>query len=160
MIGGIVVKKQGATPGILAKERNRIQRDAFYEIGSHWHAKMLPKHFTRQAFTLYRDVYQPRKPRYERRKFRRFGHTYPLVYSGESMRLALSIRDVRATSRGNRVVLHSRRFNMRHPKSKINMREEVTFISQTEDRGLGLRFDREFQDGIDSIRTSEETKVV
>jgi hypothetical protein len=49
---------------------------------------------------------------------------------------------------------------MRHPKSKINMREEVTFISQTEDRGLGLRFDREFQDGIDSIRTSEETKVV
>lgn len=159
MIGGVVIQKQGPTPGILAKERNRVQRECFYEAGAFWHSRMLRHHFTRQAFSRYSAVYKRRKFKYEKRKLRMFGHTNPLVYSGESRRLALSIQDVRATSRGNRIVLHSRKLNFKHPKSQINMREELTYISPAEEQGIGNVFDREFQEGIDRIRSAENEKV-
>lgn len=171
MIGGIVIAKQGATPGILAKERNRIKKASFFKIGTYWHARFLQEHFKNSAFQRYAEVYRPRKgmsgnphPRgfkrsYTGQKLRRFGHTLPLVYTGESRRLA-RIRDVRATSRGNRVVIHARRFNMRSPHSRINMREEATIIIASEERKLGEVFDETFQRGIDVIRTRETKKVV
>jgi hypothetical protein len=66
------------------------------------------------------------KTSYTGRKLRRFGHTRPLVLTGESMRLA-AIRDVRSTSKGAKVVIHARVLNFRP-----HMRREMTMISLKE----------------------------
>lgn len=171
MIGGIVIKTDGPTPGVLAKERRRIQKASFFKIGTHWHRAYLPLHFKNAAMTRYPGVYQPRQGQrgnehpkgfnrsYTGRKLRRFGHTLPLVYTGESRRLA-NIRDVRATSNGSRVVIHARKFNFKNPHSRINMREEITVINAAEENDLGGVFDGTFQRGLDVMRTRNDTKVV
>jgi len=171
MIGAIHIRKQGATPGILAKQRNRIQKASFYKIGTHWHRQYLPEHFKNSAMSRYAPVYKPRKGQkgneepqgfkrsYTGRKLKRFGHTLPLVFTGESRRLA-KIRDVRATSRGNRVVIHARKFNFRHPKSRIKMYEEATAFAPVEVKDLREVFGKTFQAGINTIQTREEKRVV
>src|SRR5687767_8112515 len=112
MIGVVAIRKQGATPGVLAKQLYDIQRGCFGKIGNYWHQTHLPEHFKNSAKSRYPEVYKPRRrerdnehPKgfhrsYTGKKLRRFGHTLPLVFTGESRRLA-QIRDVRATSKGN-----------------------------------------------------------
>jgi hypothetical protein len=170
MIGGIVITKSGPTPGILAKQRGRIQKACFYKIGVHWHRHYRPKHFTREASSIYGGVYKPRRgesgnehPRgfrrsYTGRKLRRFGHTNPLVFTGESRRLA-KIQDVRATSKGNRVVYHARKLNFKNRHSQINMREEATVVRESEATKLIEVFDDTFQQGVNVIRTRETTVI-
>jgi hypothetical protein len=55
-------------------------RKANEAMGIRWHQKMLPLHFGADAFTRYH--YQPRTNKYERRKFRLYGHRKPLVFTG------------------------------------------------------------------------------
>lgn len=170
MIGGVVIRKSGPTPGVMAKERRRIQKASFFKIGTHWHRLYMAEHFKNSAMTRYPGVYKPRKgergnehPKgfkysYTGRKLRRFGHTLPLVFSGQSRRLA-GIRDVRSTSNGGRVVIHARTFNRKNPDSKINMREEATVVNAAEEKDLTEQFDATFTKGIQTIRTRSETRV-
>lgn len=164
----VFIRKRGATPGILQKERGRVQKDAFHGIGARWHKEFLGKHFENSAYSRYPGVYQPRKGErgsgrhfkgsYTAKKLRMFGHTRPLVYTGESLRLA-KIRDVRATSKGAAVRLKSRKLNFRHPKSKVKMSLEVRAFNRAEILDLREYFDKRFQRGIGLIRQREERKV-
>lgn len=144
----IEIKQQGKTPRALRKASTQARRDAFRAVGEHWHEKFRPVHFTHRGARKY--GYKPRQGQrtagepptttssrrrfassYTGRKLRKWGHTRPLVYSGESEALTRFL-DVRATSKGSRVVMRAPTLNLRSSPSAPNMREELTRITPDE----------------------------
>ena len=110
---------------------------AMAEAGHHWAQKIVPKHFTYAAKSEYN--YLPRrgesgsgrgfKNSYTAKKLAKFGHTLPLVYSGE-LRESTRVYRVRATSKSVTVTLpDARKANWRHPNSKIDMAAELSAVS-------------------------------
>lgn len=140
----------------MAKHLRDVLREAWEAAGKAHHRRHVPKHFTAAGAREY--GYQPRQGErgsssrksfrrsYTGQKLRKWGHTLPLVWSGDSLRRS-KIEDVRATSKGVRVVLHTPRFNLRPPGRKENMSAEVQRVSLREHRFLtdlvGKRIERE-----------------
>ena len=130
----IEVKQRGATPDLLKREFNRLSKESWEDLGSAWHKDMRPKHFTHRGATEY--GYSPRNKEYELRKFRRFGHTYPLVWSGSSRTLS-GIGNIRGTRGDVRVVMNTPTLNFKRGKlgslsGAKTLREEMTTVSDAE----------------------------
>lgn len=119
--------------------RRRFLKPMYHFLGEYWHRELLPKHFTNQGAKEY--GYAPRKGEkgnkggkgfrksYTGRKLKRFGHTRPLVFTGELQRMS-RFRNIKATSKGVKVTLpQARKANLRHPKSNVNMADELTRFS-------------------------------
>jgi hypothetical protein len=135
--------RENISQGLSRSEVNDAIRRTWFIVGSDYHRAFMAKHFTHAGAREY--GYAPRKGErgapgskgfrrsYTGRKLRQKGHTLPLVWSGESRTLA-RVRDVRATSKGCRIVIHANKLNFRNPKSEINMRDEVTRVSDMEAR--------------------------
>ena len=146
---GITINFRGPHPGMGKREWNNLVREMFHHLGIIWHKDFRAKHFTRRGASEY--GYAPRSGErgnippqgfhrsYTGQKLKRFGHTRPLVFTGESER-ATRQRDIRATATSKRakvrVHLHAPKLNFRNPKSKTNPGEEVRTISRKEARAL------------------------
>lgn len=156
----IKIKEDGVAPRNMVKAWNQVRREGYRAIAVMWHRDMRPEHFKVGARWKY--DYKPRagelgNPRYIRlksgqkyrdfrrhyaaRKLRMKGHGRPLVWSGTSEALS-RIRDIRTTSKGSRVVLHTPGLNRRNKYSQINMREELTRITEGEARLLAKEYER------------------
>jgi hypothetical protein len=145
----IKVTYSGATPDMAKRALNELYKQSFGITGKLWHTRFHRKHFTHRGAREYR--YSPRhgermskgskryRQSYTGRKERTFGHTLPLVLTGASRKLA-SIKDVRATSKGARVVIHARGLNRRRRGAKQSMRAEMTTISAGEEKVMIERF--------------------
>lgn len=150
MLSKITVRERGSVPRQFQKAFTAAIRAAWQTAGELWHDRFRPKHFTHAGAREY--GYLPRKGErgneheqgfrrsYTGRKLHKFGHTYPLVYTGESMRLT-RMQDVRPTTKGVRVVYRAYKYNFRHPRSRIRMREEFTTISRIEERDIRRAID-------------------
>lgn len=146
---------------------NEMKRETFREMGELWHREMRPKHFTHAGAREY--GYAPRKGEAGNRhrkgfkrsytgiKLRLVGHTRPLEFSGEGRRLS-RIQDIRVTSKRVRVIL-PRKFNFRNPHSRVNMREELTTISEREERELVAAADRDIGRRLAAWRPRTRTKI-
>jgi hypothetical protein len=139
----LVVKKTetGATPRILRRDLERIAREAGQYVGQYWHRKFRPLHFRNLATTRY--GYQLRQGErgsgYERgfrrsytgQKLRKFGHTKPLVYTGDSERRT-EIENIRSTYRAGMVRIHvimnAPTLNFRRWPHSPDMRQELTTV--------------------------------
>jgi hypothetical protein len=111
-------------------------RGAMAAAAKEWHQEYYEGHFTAAGATKY--GYFKRKgeglPRgtkafsrsYHGKKLKHMGHERPLVYTGESYQRG-KVAKIVASSKQAKVVLPST-FNFKHPKSRINMREEVTRV--------------------------------
>lgn len=162
----IKIKEIGATPGLLKKQIKPILKKGYKDIGDHWHQKMRPKHFTREGAREY--GYTPRKGEagsgkafkssYTGAKHRRFGHTLPLVFSGVSRQLS-RLRDVRATSRGVRIVMTIPAFNFKPKNSSIDMRQEMSRVSIRERNTIIRVMDRSLDNNINRLRTQKTTRA-
>ncbi|MFQ5414658.1 MAG: hypothetical protein ACE5E6_09395 [Phycisphaerae bacterium] len=162
------ILEKGATPGIMKRELNKLTQKGLEAIGLWWHRAMRPKHFTHAGAREY--GYLPRvgergnpgekgfRRSYTGQKLRKFGHTNPLEFTGESKTLA-RIRDVRANSKRVRIVIHANKFNFRNPHSKINMREEMTTVSTREQKQLVRLFDRFLGRLLNNIKRTTQRKV-
>jgi hypothetical protein len=133
----------GPTPKLLKRAWNDIHRDAAKFAGEYWHIHFRPLHFRNVATRRY--GYQFRQGEnlrgakgfrrsYTGQKLRKFGHTRPLVFSGDSERLT-EIRDVRATATGGqfgsaqaRVVMPANTLNFRRYPQSPDMRKELTTV--------------------------------
>jgi len=133
MITAITIRERGATPRGMGKIMREATKAGYEAAGIWWHNECRPKHFTREAYQLYQ--YTPRqgesgtgtkifKKSYTGRKLKKFGHTNPLVYTGVSERLTRA-RDVRATSKGVRIVMSAPALNFRPKGGRINMVNEL-----------------------------------
>lgn len=168
----IELKESGPTPKMMKREANAIHRGAAQEMGYYWHANFRAKHFTTAGATEY--GYAARqgergnigrrgfKRSYTGRKLTRFGHTKPLVWSGDSEALS-RIRDVRAVAKSGaavgRVVIHASKLNFRPSGGKINMREEVTKISAGEAPILVGVAEKYLNEKYQAIRGGETTTI-
>lgn len=160
------VKTRGPTPGVLAKQMRGLLKDGFETIGSEWHRRMRPKHFSRAGAREYRytpRVGEPGSGRrkagsYTQEKENAFGHSRPLEFSGLSKRL-VSVKDVRANSKGGRVFMNAPAFNFKNRFSKINMRAEMTTVSIGERDELVGIYDLSLDRGINAITTTT-TKTI
>lgn len=143
---------EGFVPSNMAKSAfNRMKKRAYRDIGVYWHRRMLPGHFTVLGGRKYN--YTPRKGQdeskqskrfkrsYSGRKWARFHHIKPLVFTGESEH-ASRIQDVRSTSKGVKVFLHTPRLSWRPAGGRINPREEVARILPHEEERLVRLFDK------------------
>lgn len=130
------IRWEGASPKGMKRQMNNILRDAYLELAKYWHREMLPKHFTLQGAREY--GYAKRKGEgtsgkafwrsYTGQKKKHRGHVLPLVWSGTGMKEAISIFQGRSTYKYGKVHL-PRVFNLRHPKSDVDMRSEITAVS-------------------------------
>lgn len=142
------VRKRGMTPKVAKRVLNGIHRDAMHNLGVQWHANYRELHFKNLASARY--GYTPRagergRPakRFDRsytgRKLKQFGHTRPLVLTGESEQATRQL-DVRATAkRGTaqvKIVLHAPKLNFRYRGSPIDMRAELTTVIPEEAEAL------------------------
>jgi len=176
LIGEIRIRYHGPVPGsenLSAAVLNQIKREAWEAAGHHWHANMRPKHFTKAGAREY--GYAPRKGEegglagksfwrtYTGQKQRRMHHTLPLVYTGELRALSRIYRlQTTATSTRSRlrVVLPSAgKANLRHPRSRVDLRGELTRVSPPEAQELVAVFDRTMEAGLASIQTTQ-TKTI
>lgn len=129
----IVIVKRGPTPKLAARELNNVNRETVRLMGEYWHQKYFPKHFTHAGATEY--GYQERNAHYEMRKLKKYGHTYPLVFSGQGRQDASHPRIVATAKRGEarvQVIMNAPVFNLRSSPSAPNMRRELITISQAE----------------------------
>lgn len=141
------IEMRGPVPGNLSEgDQKQIIADAWSRVGHFWHRELLDKHFTNAASTEYGytarqgESGRPGKRGFHRsytgRKLRLKGHTRPLEYTGKSKERAKGMaRVVVRQGKGwteARVVMNSPGFNRRYSGSPINMRAELTTISQRE----------------------------
>lgn len=158
------VRYQGAVPGVTLgrRELNQVLEKAWFPPGKNWHEQFRPKHFTKEGAAEY--GYEPRKGEqsgtsgkafwrsYTGRKLKKFGHTLPLVFSGELRDKARTAR-IEATSKGVRVFLtNAGKANFHHPKSTIDMRAELTRISIAEMRESTEILSAAIQEELDRMR--------
>ena len=145
------VKIHGENVGrSLRKKYAAASQPSWAETGQTFHIRYRPKRFTHKHAS--EAGYGRRKAGYNRRKLRKFGHTYPLVWSGEVKRLTQTARiaarkgtgrvgnqgGVKMTYRG------ARKLNLKHPKSDINTREEFTRVTDREAKTLGQYWQARF----------------
>lgn len=147
----------------MRKDATQAKREAWATTGQYWHKHMRPKHFTKQGAAEY--GYLKRKGEgqegtkfyhrsYTGRKLRKFGHTNPMVYTGESLQMS-RMRDVRSTGKGARVVMHTPKLNLRHPKSRIRMPLELRIISRGEAKELAEVFDADLDKRLANVHVQQ-----
>lgn len=129
----VLIHRRGPTPDLMVRELNNINREAARLMGEYWHVKFFPKHFTHRGATEY--GYAKRNTHYERRKYKKFGHTYPLTFTGASKARASSPRIVATAKRGEakvRVLMNAPTLNLIPTGGRINLRTELTTVSEPE----------------------------
>lgn len=115
---------------------NRAVKEALTAAGKEWHQKYYTGHFTKAGAARYgyhkrkgegqTPGSKPFKRSYTGRKLKKFGHTDPLKFSGETYQLG-KVSKIKATSKQARVILPVG-LNRKHPKSQIRMRDEATRV--------------------------------
>ena len=96
MIRGYITVTGG--PGVCAKQFKRIRQEAFMEAVEMWHSDIMPLHFEEGAGNRYK--YQQRSTRHMVRKWKKFHHRRPLVFSGDMEREVKRMIRVKPTQNG------------------------------------------------------------
>jgi len=134
------IQDRGATPRGMARRLNGMKNNSWVDAATLFHVEMRDRRFTHAHATA--AGYTKRSRKYEKRKLKKWGHTYPLQFTGKTR------RDVRAaqistTSNGAKVAYAGARvFNFRNPKSQVNMAVEFTTILPSEANELASEFDK------------------
>lgn len=141
------VRSRGG-PKLMQRELNNVNRELMEELGWHWHRRIRPKHFRNSATTEYgyaprageRGSGRPWKGSYTYLKLRFYGHTRPLVLTGESEQATETSGRVEATATKTKaqakVRMDAPALNFKNPKSRIDLRDELTRVSPRDEQDL------------------------
>lgn len=154
----MTVKASITIDGVAALKPEQVRaagRAALRKVGRKWIDTMLPIHFTNVAFSRY--GYTKRDPGYRFRKRTRgnngqstaIGEDKPLVWSGQSRTSAKQARfqleNGTAGTVAGSVIINAPALNLRYAGSTIDMRDEVTRVTQAEVEELASLFVTEFE---------------
>jgi hypothetical protein len=81
----------------MGKAFKEARTKAMKAVCDFWFQEIRPRHFTESAKSRYQ--YHARTKKYEERKFKRFGHTRPLVYTGTMERVLAQSVTIKASSK-------------------------------------------------------------
>lgn len=131
------VTETGAAPRNQLRAANDLARAVGWQVGAHWFRTILPKHFTHRGATEY--GYAERTPQHNRAKLRKYGHTYPLVFSSKTRDqiLANAFPAIRVTAVQSRATIYitipgSQGLNRRASPKSPNMAAEVRRVSESD----------------------------
>lgn len=168
----VAIEKRGATPKLVQRELNNIHRETVRTMAQIWATRFRQKHFTNAASAEY--GYTPRQGepgRPGRRGFRRsytgrklaeYGHTRPLVKSGDSEQQTRNPRIVATATRAEakaRAIMNAPGFNRRYAGSPIDMRKELTTVSGREAEELTREGGFFIQFVFSNLRQNERKQV-
>jgi hypothetical protein len=148
----MAIRDRGNTPRGMKRAFNAASKAAWHDTAVEFHRNYRDKRFTpahaAEAGYMSRKGEQiPRgtkafRQSYTGRKLRKFGHTNPLEYSGETRRKVRSA-SISSTSKGGKAAYAgASKFNFRHSRSKIRMSEEFQRITAREAESLGQFYDQ------------------
>lgn len=152
-LGKITVRERGNAPRGMRKAFREAQKAAWLDTATEFDTAYRDKRFTvehareagyaaRKGELLPRDSKAFRRS-YAGQKLRIKKHQRPLEFSGDTRKALRRGGKKSSTSTGGKVSYRgARRFNFRHPKSKIRMSEEFTRITRRETEELAQFFDR------------------
>lgn len=146
-----VVRIHGENIGRSLRNRYvKASQPAWDETGQMFHLRYRPNRFT-EAHAKEAD-YLKRKAKYTKQKYRKFGHTNPLEWSGELKRQTqtanIKVRKGVGTigeQGGAEVAYRARIFNVRNKNTEINMRDEFRRLTDREAQLLGMYFTVRFE---------------
>lgn len=140
-IRAIKIRERGPVPRSMAKQHRQASREAYQAIAEQHHREHTPKRFTKAHGQA--AEYRKRKGEelqfgtkafwgsYTGRKLRKFGHTLPLVWSGQTRDRARMATIQVTTNRGQ----------LRYSVNALNYnpwaRDEFTTLTGPEVRALG-----------------------
>jgi hypothetical protein len=138
MITHIEVKSNVARA--LRTIHSRATKESFESTGTEFHTKLRDRRFTNAHASA--AGYEPRKGEkgsglsfarsYTGRKLKKFGHTRPLEFTGETRR-AVTLATIRSSSKGVKVAYPgARKFNYRSATSNIRMADEFRRVIPSE----------------------------
>ena len=134
----------------------RVMSKVAWRAGAEdWHEETLPKHFTAKGTREYR--YKPRAKSYMKRKASQKKHQNPLVWSGESKKLAEASYKLRASSKGARLVLSLPKhfYQYRKDLKQPNKARELQAITQQDAEQMAGVLDGTMQDQINNSPDNE-----
>jgi hypothetical protein len=152
------IKERGATPRKLKAATTQATRVSWEETGLHFHSEMSDARFSHKHASL--AGFAKRTKKYESTKLKKFGHTNPLEFSGETRR-RVRTANITATSKGVSVRYSVGKLNFRNPKARvpINMADEFRRVTQPEATTLVGVFDRALDRRLAAFQESTSTTV-
>jgi len=140
----IEVKLKGVE-ALSKSQVNRALKEANLKTGKLFRREMLKDRFTEQGgrrlgFTPRRGEFRvgavkldkASRRLYAVQKFRKLGHSDPLVFSGEGKRLALQNPNYVRATRDKFIIPLPQKYNRSNPKSKIKMSDEIRRVTNRE----------------------------
>lgn len=157
----VIVTERGATPKLMRRALNEIGRKAAFDTVDYWHRIIEPATFTHAGASARGFV--NRNKNYERYKLRRFGHTYPGVFTGKTRDDALSKVRIQATAKKGEArgvaFIDAYGLNRKNPKSKIDLRKEIISISREEYESLAAVAHDKVADQLARLSDNDSTKL-
>ena len=133
----------GNIPELSQRVLQKLVREALILALNEWKTTNEPKHFTNNAVKEYN--YKKRGKGYQIKKAKATHQTAPLVYSGNTKRMALGSNKI--TTRGNQATLSiSVPDYFQHVKSQNpDMAKELTTVTPTEQTALVAKMEHHLQ---------------
>lgn len=150
----------------LSKAYKAASDESWTDTAEHFHKNYRLNRFTHRHAT--EAGYTPRTKRYTRQKLKKYGHTYPLVKTGEAKKLSgfrriktyggtgkmlekmvsvshMTVMTTVQDQGGVKIIYPSlRKLNWRSPTSDVRMAQEFRHVTQREANELGTFFGRKF----------------
>lgn len=148
--------KLSGLPTTTKAERAALFSRSWEQVGGEWRQRHLKSHFTQAGARKY--GYAPRKKSYTRRKLREQKHRRPLEFHGEGRQQAGAPQGTRAKrrhmlkfSQRQVTVKLPRKFNWKHPRSKVRMAVEIREVTRPELTGIARYFRDEVEQRLKKI---------
>lgn len=151
--GAFIPTKKRTVPRALRSVITQGRKSSWKATGRHFHTNHRHLRFT--ASHAKRARYYKRKGEgmpfgskafwrsYTGRKLRKYGHMKPLYKTGETERMTRTAA-ISSTSKGVKIKYPgARKFNLRHPRSRIEMNNEFRRIAPYEIPTLGRVYERD-----------------
>lgn len=159
-IRAIKIRERGAVPRSLAKQHRQASRQAFQAIAEQHHRENTPRRFTKEH--AIEAGYQKRAGEqlafgtkafwnsYTGRKLRKYGHTLPLVFSGQTRDRARMATITVTTNRGQlRYSVQALNFNPWTRAEFVRLTQrEVDALGQSYDTVYSRIFDQDLNQGL------------
>jgi len=118
-------------------------------------------HFKESAYWRYGGAYQKRGIKYEARKYRRFGHSKPMVWSGAMRRQILGFARITSNQKKGRVQMTGvRALNLSAQPNAPDFKAELKAVNQTEMNWMAKLLDNRITSSLNKLKRKKTTRAV
>lgn len=108
------------------KALNQQLKAGWADAARYFHDKLRDRRFTQAHAT--KAGFAPRRKKYISKKYKKFGHTRPMEFTGTARRAVAGFVRITSTSKGSRAAYPGARvFNLKNPNSDPKMNLNVEF---------------------------------